>query len=212
MKFASYFEDTLLRPDIVDEDVKQLCKTAKSERFTTVCLPPYFVPAAKTALGRSATKITTVVGYPLGFSPTVAKVEEIKRAIDEGAAEFDVVVNLSAVKNKQWGFVRSDMDRMLTACHLRSKKIKFIFEIGLLSEDEIEKLCEISNELEPDFVCATTGHNGAYTTTEMLVKLRALLKPSIKLKANIESGSITPELLKPYIDAGADRVGAYFEK
>ncbi len=187
------------------DDVKQLCEDAKSAQFASVCIPPYFVSEAISALEGSSVKVTTVIGFPFGYSPTVAKVEEIKRGIDEGAAEFDVVINLSAVKSGHWDFVRADMDRMLAACHLRSKKIKFTFETASLTEEEIQRLCEISNEIQPNFVNISTGFNGAGATVETVALLRSLLKSTIQIKA---SGDITSkELATALIDAGANRIG-----
>lgn len=205
MKFASYFDHALLKPEMTVDDVKQLCEDAKSAQFASVCVPPYFVSEAISALEGSSVKVTTVIGFPFGYSPTVAKVEEIKRGIDEGAAEFDVVINLSAVKSGHWDFVRADMDRMLAACHLRSKKIKFTFETASLTEEEIQRLCEISNEIQPNFVNISTGFNGAGATVETVALLRSLLKSTIQIKA---SGDIaSKELATALIDAGANRIG-----
>ena len=205
MKFASYFEHALLRPEMTVDDVKQLCEDAKNAQFTSVCVPPYYVSDAVAALAGSDLFVTTVIGFPFGYSPTVAKVEEIKRAIDEGAKEFDVMINLSAVKSARWSFVKADMDRMLTACHLKSRKIKFTFETSSLTNEEIQKLCEICNEIEPNFVNTSTGFNGSGATTEIMAMLRSLLKPSIKLKAS--GGIRTTESAKALINAGADRIG-----
>ena len=208
MKFASYFDHALLRPEITVDDVKRLCEDAKSARFFSVCVPPYYVSEAVSALDGSPVKVITVIGFPFGYSPTVAKVAETKRGIDEGAAEFDVVINLSAVKSGRWDFVRADIDRMLTACHLRSKKIKFTFETSILTTEEIEKLCEISNDIQPDFVNTSTGFNGPGATVEVVALMRTLLNPAIKIKA---TGDIrTVEAAKALIDAGADRIGSSF--
>lgn len=205
MKFASYFDHALLRPEMTVDDVKQLCEDAKKAQFSSVCVPPYFVSEAVSALGRSRVKVTTVIGFPFGYSPTVAKVEEIKRAIDEGAAEFDVVINMAAVKSGHWDVVRTDMDRMLAICHMRSKKIKFTFETGSLSVEEVQQLCLISNELKPDFVNTSTGFNGPGATIEAVTLLRSLLNASIKIKAS--GGITTEEQAKALIEAGANRIG-----
>lgn len=187
------------------DDVKQLCEDAKSADFTSVCIPPYYVSDAVTALAKSAIKVTTVIGFPFGYSPTVAKVEEIKRAIDEGAKDFDVMINLGAVKSGRWSFVKTDMDRMLTACHLKNRKVRFTFETGVLTNEETQKLCEICNEIEPDFVNTSTGFNGLGATPEIVALLRSLLKPSIKIKAS--GGITTIDSAKALIDAGADYIG-----
>ncbi len=187
------------------DDVKQLCEDAKSAPFSFVCVPPYYVSDAIAALSGTTIKVTTVIGFPFGYAPTVAKVEEIKRAIDEGAKEFDVVINLSAVKSGRWDFVKTDMDRVLMACHLRSRKVKFTLETGALTNEEIRKLCDICNDIKPDFVNTSTGYNGEGATVIAVTLLRSLLNPSIKIKA---SGDITTAAFaKTLIDAGANRIG-----
>ncbi|MEZ4983934.1 MAG: hypothetical protein R2795_02660 [Saprospiraceae bacterium] len=125
MNIASLVELSLLKPDAARAQVHQVCEQAQQQQYAAVSLPPYFVAEARQLLGNaSPVKLTTVIGFPMGYAATVAKVEEIKRGIDEGAEEFDVVVNLSAVKAANWNFVQNDLDRMITACHLRAKQIE----------------------------------------------------------------------------------------
>ncbi len=206
MSIAGYFDHTLLKPDITIEDVRRLCAEAVEHKFAGVCVPPYYVSDAFQALGGASVKLATVVGFPLGYSATVAKVEEIKRAIDEGAVELDVVVNIAAVKSGKWDFVQNDIDRMATACHIKGKQIKVIIEAGLLTADEIQRICEICNELEPDFVKTSTGFNGPGANPEMIRNLRSLLKVGIKIKAS--GGIRTAEAARELIEAGADRLGS----
>ncbi|WP_367391121.1 deoxyribose-phosphate aldolase [Lewinella sp. LCG006] len=205
MKIASFIDHTVLKPDATLADIQQVCKEAVTHGFAAVCVPPFYVAQARQALDGTPVKLATVIGFPLGYSATVAKVEEIKRAIDEGADEFDIVINIAAVKNANWSFVRNDIDRMLTACHLRAKQIKVIIETALLTEAEILEICKICNDLEPDYVKTSTGFNGAGATVDIVRLLRAKLKKEIKIKAS--GGIRTQEDAKALVEAGADRLG-----
>jgi deoxyribose-phosphate aldolase len=206
MNFAAFFDHTILKPDTTTEDIVRLCTEAKTHGFAAVCVPPFYVAEARQALQGHNTKLATVIGFPLGYSATFAKVEEIKRAIDEGADEFDVVINIAAVKNANWSFVRNEIDRVIAACRMRAKTIKLILETGLLTEDEIRKLCEICNELEPDFAKTSTGFNGPGASVEAVQLLRTSLKKEIKIKAS--GGIRDAATARAMIEAGADRIGA----
>lgn len=205
MDLEKYIDYTLLKPDTTADNVRQLCSEALDVGFCAVCIPPIFVPEAFQALQGSSVKIATVVGFPLGYSATVAKVEEVKRAIDEGVHELDMVINLAAVKSQNWNFVRNDIDRVVTSVHLKGKLIKVILETALLTDAELERLGQICNELGVDFVKTSTGYNGSGATVAVVQKLRALMKPSIKIKAS--GGIRTAKAAKALIEAGADRIG-----
>lgn len=205
MKIASLIDHTVLKPDATLADIKQLCKEAIDHGFAAVCVPPFYVAQARQALENSSVKLATVIGFPLGYSATVAKVEEIKRGIDEGADEFDIVINIAAAKNGNWSFVRNDIDRMVTSCHLRAKQIKIILETALLTETEILEVCKICNDLEPDYVKTSTGFNGAGASPEIIRLLRTSLKKNIKIKAS--GGIRTREEAEALVAAGADRLG-----
>ena len=142
----------------------------------------------------------------MGYSTTSAKVEEIKRAADEGADEVDVVVNISAVKNGNWNYVRNDIDSMTTAAHLKARQIKIIFETGLLTDDEIRRLCEICREVEPEFVKTSTGFNGPGASLKAVRLMRKILDGTpVKIKAS--GGIRTRKQAEKMIDAGAQRIG-----
>lgn len=205
MKIASLIDHTVLKPDATLADIKQVCKEAVDHGFAAVCVPPFYVAPARQALEHSSVKLATVIGFPLGYSATFAKVEEIKRGIDEGADEFDIVINIAAVKNGNWSFVHNDIDRMVTICHLRAKQIKVIIETALLTEAEILEVCKICNDLEPDYVKTSTGFNGAGANPEVVHLLRSNLKDGIKIKAS--GGIRTLKDAQELVEAGADRLG-----
>lgn len=207
MDIASYIDHTLLKADCTPADIRQICEEADAFHFAAVCIPPFYVTEAVVLLSQLPTKpkVATVVGFPMGYSSTIAKVEEIKRALDEGADEVDVVINICAVKSGQWGFLQNDIDSMTTAARLRGKKIKTIIETGLLTDEEIRKVCEILIQVQPDYVKTSTGLLGKGPTTEVIKTLAALVKDKIKIKAS--GGIRTRADAEAMIQAGAYRIG-----
>ncbi len=205
MDLARFIDATILKPDTTLADIKKLCDDAKKHEFASVCVPPFFVKDAVKALDGTPVVVSTVVGFPMGYSATPAKVEEIKKAIDEGATELDCVINICAVKSKQWSYVRNEIDSMAMACQMRGKTIKLIIETGLLTEAEIVKLCEMANEVKVNFVKTSTGVNGKGASVKIIELLRKKLPPSIKIKA---SGGIRDrKFAEELVAAGADRIG-----
>jgi len=204
MDIAERIDHTLLKAETTRSEVKTLCEEAIAHNFIAVCIPPYFVEFAKGLLEEKGTKISTVVGFPLGFGSTATKVEEIKRAIEMGADELDVVVHLSAVKNKDWSFVKNDIESMTRACHMKGKVIKVILETAVLDEEEMLKLCEVCNEAGVDYVKTSTGRVGG-ATPEIIRFLRTHVSEKIKIKAS--GGIRNLEQAQSLIAAGADRLG-----
>lgn len=206
MNLARYIDHTILKPDCSLAEIKKCCDEAVQYQFAAVCVPPYYVKDAVASLEKSTVKISTVVGFPMGYATTPAKVEEIKRAIDEGADELDAVINLCAVKNKNWNHVKNEVETLTTACHMKGKILKLILETGLLSEEEILRLCKISSDVGVDFVKTSTGINAAGASPEIVRFLRKNLPSDIKIKASggIRDRNFAEEL----ISCGADRLGS----
>lgn len=206
MKLASFIDHTILKADCTMEDVARVCEEAAQFQFAAVCIPPFFVGNAADLLSDTKIKVATVVGFPMGYSPTPAKVEEVKRAFENGAHEVDAVINICAVKNGNWKYVRNDIDSMITAAHLKGKSIKVILETGLLDENQLRQICDICLEIKPDFVKTSTGFNGEGATVAIVQLLKSLLNNQIKIKASggIRSKADTLRL----IEAGANRIGS----
>ena len=204
MNIAEIIDHTNLKPNLSNEAVEQLCKEAIEHQFSAVCVPPYFVRFAFNALKDQSVKVATVIGYPMGYSSTPSKVEEIKRAIDEGADELDVVINICAVKNSDWTYVKNDIDSVTRAVHLKGKVIKIILETSLLETGEIENLAKICGEVGVDFVKTSTGLQGG-ATKEVVAQLKSLLPKGIKIKAS--GGIRTRQDAEQLHNAGADRLG-----
>lgn len=206
MNISSLIDHTNLKPDCSQEDVDALCREAVFHQFATVCIPPYHVKHAQQLLEGETVKVATVIGFPMGYSATPSKVEEIKRALDDGADEVDVVVNVCAIKSEQWNYVRNDIDSMTRAVHLKGKTIKVIIEAGLLTEAEIRKVCAICESSGVNYVKNSSGINGGAASPELISFLRQLLPDKIKLKAS--GGIRTAEQARALIAAGASRLGS----
>lgn len=207
MEIAPFIDHTLLSPSATAIDIQQICAEAVAYSFKAICIPPYYVQEAVKALAREERPplIATVISFPMGYAATAAKVEEIKRAADDGADELDAVINISAVKSKAWNYVRSDMDSLITAAHLKNKKIKLILETGLLTAQEIAQLCTIALELKPDFLKTSTGFNGPGAHPEVVQQMLNSLQGNIAVKAS--GGIRDAQTARQYLEMGVRRIG-----
>ncbi|MBK7429143.1 MAG: deoxyribose-phosphate aldolase [Saprospiraceae bacterium] len=206
MNISSKIDHTLLKPDCNHADIRKWVEEAIQHQFANVCIPPYMVKEASRLLENHKTGVCTVIGFPFGYNTTPIKVEEIKRAIDEGADELDAVINISAVKCADWSFVSNDIESMVRSTQMKDKKIKIILETGLMTAEEITKLCEIIQVSKPNFVKTSTGFNGPGANVEIIQLLRATLSTDIKIKAS--GGIKTKSAAEKLILAGADRIGS----
>jgi deoxyribose-phosphate aldolase len=204
MLINSYIDHTLLRPDSTLIEMKKMIEDGKNFRFATICIPPYFIKDVKW-LVEDSLKISTVAGFPLGYSTIPAKVEEAKKAIDEGADEIDAVVNICAIKSKVWSHVKNEVDSLVRTCIMRGRKLKLIIETGLLTNDEILKVLEISSEMGVHYIQTSTGFNSDGATVDSIEFIRKNLAEKIKIKAfgNIKTYDQALKL----INAGAERIG-----
>lgn len=205
-ELSKKIDHTILKPDCTYTDIKKLCDEAKTYGFASVCVPPYYVKEASKQLEDNLTKVATVIGFPMGYSTTPAKVEEVKRAIVEGVDELDVVVNICAIKQNNWSYVKNDIDSMTRAAHLRGKIVKIILEVGLLTPSELERVCQICNEIEVNYIKTSTGYHSKPVTSEDIKHLKSMINPGIKIKAS--GGIKTQQHARDLLEAGADRLGA----
>ncbi|MBK8658802.1 MAG: deoxyribose-phosphate aldolase [Bacteroidetes bacterium] len=205
MNLASKIDHTLLKADASEKEVKKLCAEAKEFGFAAVCIPPYYVRKCKLWLKDTGVKVATVVGFPMGYASTPAKVEEARRAIDEGADEIDMVINIIALKAGDMNYLRNELTSAGTIVQLRGGKLKVILETGLLTEKEIITACDLCKEMTVDFVKTSTGFVQPGASVEVIQLLRAHLPKSIKIKA---SGGIRDKAFAlQLLEAGADRLG-----
>lgn len=204
MDIHKAIEHTILKPDCTLDDIRRLCEEAVQYNFYGVCVPPYFVKDAARFLNEQA-KVVTVVGFPMGYSNVPAKVEEVKRALDEEANEIDAVVNICAIKSNNWNYIKNEVDSVARAVSMRGKVLKLIIETGLLTKAEMKQVIKIAEDNDVQFIKTSTGLNGDGATVEIVKFLRENLNPKVKIKA---SGGIKSfEMAEKLIQAGADRIG-----
>lgn len=205
MNIASYIDHTILKPTTLVSDIEQLCTEATMYKFAAVCVPPPFVRFAKGLVEGSGVKTATVIGFPFGYSAIEAKVTETLLAIVDGAEELDYVVNISAIKNGDWNFLKHEGEVLIPMAHQKERHVKMIIESGVLTDEEIIRCCEIYAELGADFVKTSTGYAEKGATLEAVQLMRKHLPSNIKIKAS--GGIRNYEFAKQLVEAGADRLG-----
>jgi deoxyribose-phosphate aldolase len=204
MDINKHIEHTLLKSNTSKADIEQLCREAIEFGFAAVCVPPFYVRTASVILKEHPIKVVTVIGYPMGYHAIPVKVEEIKRAIDEGVDELDIVVNVAAIKDANWSHVKNDIDSVTTAAHLKSKKARIIVEVELLSKPELNKLCEICQDVQVDGIKNTTDQTGATITAETL---QLLQNYGGKIPIIAAGALHNPTFALELLEAGVERIG-----
>ena len=205
MNLAKYIDHTILKPDVRQEDVLKVCQEAKEHKFFSVCVNPYYVSLVKDALEGSDVKVTSVIGFPLGANTSEIKALETKKALEDGANEIDMVINVSALKDQRYDYVLKDIQSVVNA--LEGKGIlKVILETCLLTKEEIVKACELSKEAGAHFVKTSTGFSSGGATVEDVALMRKTVGPEMGVKAS--GGVRNAEDAKAVIEAGATRIGA----
>lgn len=205
-ELSEYIEHTLLKQDAKKEELLKLFDEAKKFNFKGVCVNPVNVSLAKEYLKDTNVKVVTVVGFPLGANRSDVKAFETQKAVEDGADEIDMVINVSSLKDKDYDFVKKDIETVKQACS--SKPLKVILETDLLEKEEIKKACEICIEAKADFVKTSTGFvkNGTGATAED-VKLMAETVKSKGLGVKASAGIRDKEKALLMIESGADRLG-----
>lgn len=202
---AKYFDHTILKPDVKKEDVIKICEEAKEFDFYSVCINPYYVGLVKEQLEETDVKVTSVIGFPLGASISEVKAFEAQKAIEDGADEIDMVINISALKNKDYSYVENDIKAVKEVCKDKAL-LKVIIEACLLTDDEKIKACELSQNAKADYVKTSTGFSTGGATVHDVKLMRETVGPSMGVKA---SGAVRDlEKAKQVIEAGATRIGA----
>lgn len=205
MSLAQYIDHTVLKPTTTKEDIEKLCNEAKEFSFAAVCLPPYFVSEASRLLTGTTIKIATVIGFPFGYNHYSAKALEAELAIKDGANEIDMVMNISAFKNKDYDYLKNEIETVLDKTRKGKALIKIIIESGLLTDEEIIKCCELYKVYEVDFLKTSTGYAEKGASLEAVTLMRKNLPERIKIKAS--GGIKTFQFANALIEAGASRLG-----
>lgn len=204
-QISSYIDHTILRPVCLFAEIDQLCREAIQYEFAAVCLPPYIVKRAVEKTKGSKVKTATVIGFPMGYSSIQSKADEIKLAMEDGADELDVVINLIALKNGQWDYLEKEMRELVTAIHQNGKIIKVIVESGLLSPEEIIRCCKLYGDLGIDFMKTSTGYAEKGASVADVQLMRKTLPSNVQIKAS--GGIRTYAFARQLIEAGATRIG-----
>ena len=201
-----HIEHTLLKQDAKLEDFIKLFNEAKAHKFLGVCINPAYVKLAKENLKDNDVKVVTVIGFPLGANRSDVKAFEASKAVEDGADEIDMVINVTAIKNKDYDFVVNDIKAVKAAC--KDKTLKVILETDLLEKDEIKKACELCVEAKADLVKTSTGFvKGGVGAKAEDVKLMYETVSPYGLKVKASGGIRDKETAVKMIEAGAERLG-----
>ena len=203
---AHLIDHTLLKPDATQDEVAQLAYEARKYKFASVCVNPSYVKLSAQLLKGSEVDVCTVVGFPLGATPTDVKVFEAQQAIREGATEIDMVINVGALKSKDYELVEMDIASVARACHAGNAILKVIIEAALLTDEEKVAASQLSKIAGADFVKTSTGFGPGGATPEDVALMRRVVGPNIGVKA--AGGIKTAEDARRLIEAGASRIGA----
>ena len=203
MKIASMIDHTILAAGSTAEQIGKLCREAVEYGFASVCVNSCRVPQARALLADSSVKVCTVVGFPLGAMSTKAKAYEAAAAVEDGADEVDMVINIGYVKDGAWDSVLDDIKAVRKACG--DKVLKVILETCLLTDDEIVRACRTAVEAGADFVKTSTGFSTGGATEEAVRLMRKTVGPDVGVKAS--GGIRNLETALRMVEAGASRLG-----
>jgi deoxyribose-phosphate aldolase len=206
MDLARMIDHTLLKPDATQDQVAQLCFEARKYGFASVCINPTWVELCAKLLEGSPVKVCTVIGFPLGATAPEVKAFETQNALEHGASEIDMVINIGALKARDLELVARDIRGVVTASHARNAIVKVIIEAVLLTDEEKTIACLLSKEAGADFVKTSTGFASGGATVHDVALMRKAVGPEMGVKA--AGGVRTYEDAESMIKAGATRIGA----
>jgi deoxyribose-phosphate aldolase len=203
---AKRLDHSLLGPTLTDAELEEGCHLAATYRVASVCIKPHAVPLAAKILSGSGVAVGTTIGFPHGGNATAVKLFEARHAMDDGATELDMVVNIGQVLGETWGPVRDEIEAIVKAAHDRGAIVKVIFENCYLSPAQISRLCKICGEVSADYVKTSTGYGTGGATAEDLKLMRDVAPAHVKLKA--AGGVRTLDGAIAVAQLGCDRIGA----
>ena len=204
MKLNKYIDHTLLKPDASQEQIETLIEEAKKYDFASVCVNPTWVNFAAQALKATDVKVCTVIGFPLGANTPELKAFETSDAIQNGANEVDMVINIGALKSRNFDLVERDIRAVVEAA--KGTLVKVIIETCLLTDDEKVRACQLAQKAGADFVKTSTGFSTGGATVEDVALMRKTVGPDMGVKAS--GGARSYEDALAFIKAGATRIGA----
>ncbi len=201
-EMLSHIDHTQLKAFATWEDIKVLCDEAVFYKTASVCIPSCYIKRVKEAYQDNLT-ICTVVGFPLGYANTEAKVAETKKAIEDGATEIDMVINISDVKNGQYDKVEEEIRILKEVCG--DNILKVIIETCYLTKEEKIAMCKAVTNAKADFIKTSTGFGTGGATMEDVLLMKENIGPDVKIKA--AGGVSTIQDLEDFLNAGCDRIG-----
>ena len=203
MELNKYIDHTLLKPEATKEQITKLCQEARQYDFASVCVNTCYVPLAKQLLAGSDVKVCCVVGFPLGAMDTVSKAFEAKTAVENGAQEVDMVINIGALKDKDYDYLTKDIAAVVEAS--QPAIVKVIIEACLLTDEEKVEACKCSMNAKAEFVKTSTGFSTHGATPEDVALMKKTVGNVCKVKA--AGGVRSYDDAMKMIEAGADRLG-----
>ena len=203
MKYAEYIDYTNLKPDATIENITQLCEEAKIYHTQSVCVNPYYVSLAKELLEGTTTTVTTVIGFPLGANKTRVKEMEAIVALEDGADEIDMVINISALKNKDYDYIKEEINDIMAA--VDGKTLKVIIETSLLTEEEIIKMTQICNDTFVNYIKTSTGFGKRGVSLDDIDIINAHKNEILEIKAS--GGIKSEEMIEELLNKGVTRLG-----
>lgn len=205
MELSKYIDHTLLKADATVAQIETLCQEAVDYNFMSVCINPVHIPVAKKALEGSDVKVCTVIGFPLGANATAVKVFEAQQAVEAGANEVDMVINVGAAKTGDWATVEADVRAVVDAMP-EDVIVKVIIETSLLTDEEKTLASQAAQRAGTDFVKTSTGFSTGGATLEDVALMRAAVGPDLGVKASGGVSNYAEAIAM--INAGATRIGA----
>lgn len=205
-EIAGMIDHSLLKPTLTDSEVIDGCKIADKYQVASVCVRPCDVKQAKEILENSDVLVTTVIGFPLGTTTMATKMLETTEAIENGAVELDIVINIGKMKSGEHSYIKAELSVITSFAHAKGVKVKVIFENCYLTDEEKIQVCEICNEVGVDWVKTSTGFGTGGAEVADLVLMRKHCKPEIQIKA--AGGIRTLEKALQVRDLGCTRIGA----
>ena len=203
MEIGKYIDHTNLKMDATEEDITKLCEEAINYQFEAVCVHPCYVSLAKELLKDTNINVCTVVGFPLGMNTPKTKSFEAIDAVEMGADEIDMVINVGALKDKDYDYIKSEIEEIRDS--IDGKTLKVIIETSLLTDDEIIKMTEICNETFVNFIKTNTGFGSRGASTHDVELINKYKNDVLEIKAS--GGIKTYEQMNELIKAGATRIG-----
>lgn len=205
MNINKLIDHTALKPNTTKESILKLITEAKTYDFASVCVNPYWIELAHQELKNTDVKVCTVIGFPLGANTTEVKVFETKDAIEKGAQEIDMVINIAMLKDKEYDYVENEIHQIVEAAKDKAI-VKVIIETCLLTDEEKIKACELSQKAGADFVKTSTGFSTGGATVHDIALMRKTVGAEMGVKAS--GGVHTHEEALAMVEAGATRIGA----